>query len=109
MYRMCFGIPIDQSRLYGVPTRQQHHSFSEISWGGYLTCIVAGLDNRFKAAVPVYGYGFLHENSVWLNQFAKMTPQLTDGQVRAKIKSRIAPISANLNYTTGTVAPVFVV
>ena len=30
-----------------------------ISWGGYLTCIVAGLDNRFKAAVPVYGCGFL--------------------------------------------------
>ncbi|MHC4460826.1 MAG: alpha/beta hydrolase family protein [Planctomycetota bacterium] len=46
-----------------------------ISWGGYLTCIVAGLDNRFKAAVPVYGCGFLNENSVWLNQFAKMTPQ----------------------------------
>ena len=164
-----------------------------ISWGGYLTCIVAGLDNRFKAAVPVYGCGFLDENSVWLNQFAKMTPQqkdnwvhlwdpsmyigsaampvffvngtndfaypldsysktyglvkgkrnfritinmphghqqgwapkeiglfvdqylksgiplatvmkpqLTDGQVRAKVKSKTALISANLHYTTGT-------
>jgi len=46
-----------------------------ISWGGYLTCIVAGLDNRFKAAVPVYGCGYLHENSVWLGQFKKMSPQ----------------------------------
>ena len=53
-----------------------------ISWGGYLTCIVAGLDNRFKAAVPVYGCGFLHENSVWLNQFAKMTPHQKDKWVR---------------------------
>ena len=44
-----------------------------ISWGGYLTCIVAGLDNRFKAAVPVYGCGFLHENSAWLNEFEKMS------------------------------------
>jgi dienelactone hydrolase len=44
-----------------------------ISWGGYLTCIVAGLDNRFKAAVPVYGCGFLAENSSWLNEFAKMS------------------------------------
>jgi len=26
-----------------------------ISWGGYLTCIVAGIDDRLKAAVPVYG------------------------------------------------------
>jgi dienelactone hydrolase len=44
-----------------------------ISWGGYLTCIVAGLDNRFQAAVPVYGCGFLHENSTWLGEFAKMS------------------------------------
>lgn len=46
-----------------------------ISWGGYLTCIVAGLDNRFKAAVSVYGCGFLQENSVWLNEFAKMSAE----------------------------------
>lgn len=36
-----------------------------ISWGGYLTCIVAGIDQRFKAAVPVYGSGFLSEGSFW--------------------------------------------
>lgn len=29
-----------------------------ISWGGYLTCLSASLDNRFKAAAPVYGCGF---------------------------------------------------
>lgn len=43
-----------------------------ISWGGYLTCIAAGLDDRLKVAVPVYGCGFIHENSVWLPTFAKM-------------------------------------
>lgn len=43
-----------------------------ISWGGYLTCMVAGIDERFKVAVPVYGCGFLHENSVWLNRFAML-------------------------------------
>lgn len=32
-----------------------------ISWGGFTTCIAASLDTRFKAAVPVYGCGFLHE------------------------------------------------
>lgn len=32
-----------------------------ISWGGYATCLSASLDDRFKAAVPVYGCGFLHE------------------------------------------------
>lgn len=43
-----------------------------ISWGGYLTCIVAGLDDRFKVAVPVYGCGFIHEDSYWITTFAKM-------------------------------------
>jgi cephalosporin-C deacetylase-like acetyl esterase len=46
-----------------------------ISWGGYLTCIVAGLDDRFKAAVPVYGCGFLHENSAWLSRFEAMSDE----------------------------------
>ena len=36
-----------------------------ISWGGYLTCIAASVDHRFAFAVPVYGCGFLDENSAW--------------------------------------------
>ena len=47
-----------------------------ISWGGYLTCIIAGLDHRLKVAVPVYGCGFLDQNSVWLPMFEKMPPEL---------------------------------
>ena len=43
-----------------------------ISWGGYLTCIVAGVDHRFKFAAPVYGCGFLGDNSVWLDTFEKL-------------------------------------
>ena len=43
-----------------------------ISWGGYLTCIIAGVDHRLKVAVPVYGCGFLNANSVWLDRFEKM-------------------------------------
>lgn len=43
-----------------------------ISWGGYLTCVVAGLDARFQFAVPVYGCGYLGENSAWLSAFEKL-------------------------------------
>lgn len=43
-----------------------------ISWGGYLTCIVAGVDERFRLAVPVYGCGFLGQNSVWLPAFERL-------------------------------------
>lgn len=39
----------------------QRTAVTGISWGGYTTCLVAALDNRFQAAVPVYGCGFLHE------------------------------------------------
>lgn len=46
-----------------------------ISWGGYLTCITAGVDGRFKFAAPVYGCGFLTDNSTWLAKFAEMTPE----------------------------------
>ncbi|NUP98522.1 MAG: acetylxylan esterase [Armatimonadetes bacterium] len=33
-----------------------------ISWGGYLTSILAGVDPRYKLAVPVYGCGFTNEH-----------------------------------------------
>ena len=46
-----------------------------ISWGGYLTCIVAGVDPRFRLAVPVYGCGFLGDNSTWLQGFKEMGPE----------------------------------
>lgn len=43
-----------------------------ISWGGYLTCLTAGVDSRFRFAVPVYGCGFLGDNSAWLGTFKSM-------------------------------------
>jgi dienelactone hydrolase len=45
-----------------------------ISWGGYLTSIVGSLDERYQFAVPVYGCGFLGEDSAWLKQFEKLGP-----------------------------------
>jgi hypothetical protein len=36
-----------------------------ISWGGYLTSLTAGIDPRFKFAIPVYGCGFLDDGSSW--------------------------------------------
>lgn len=43
-----------------------------ISWGGYLTCIAAGVDERFRLAVPVYGCGYLTENSFVSSSLAKL-------------------------------------
>ena len=54
-----------------------------ISWGGYLTCIVAAVDHRFQAALPMYGCGYLHENSFWKGpQFPYMSAAWTKKWVR---------------------------
>lgn len=46
-----------------------------ISWGGYTTCIVASIDSRFRAAVPIYGCGHLRDNSCWIGDFARLGPE----------------------------------
>ena len=67
LLRSLDGVDADRTALTGI------------SWGGYLTCIVAGLDDRFKVAMPVYGCGFLRENSVWkASEFGKMTTMQSD-------------------------------
>jgi cephalosporin-C deacetylase-like acetyl esterase len=38
-----------------------------ISWGGYLTSLVAGLDDRNRFAIPVYGCGYLTTASTWMD------------------------------------------
>ena len=37
-----------------------------ISWGAYLTCITAGLDHRFAFYAPIYGCGYLYEDTTWI-------------------------------------------
>jgi dienelactone hydrolase len=44
-----------------------------ISWGGYLTCLVASLDDRFKAAAPVYGCGFYDESDVFGKDISQLS------------------------------------
>jgi dienelactone hydrolase/lysophospholipase L1-like esterase len=54
-----------------------------ISWGGYMTCLVASIDDRFKAAVPVYGCGFLYEGeSVQKRMIDELTPEKRDEWIR---------------------------
>jgi dienelactone hydrolase len=48
-----------------------------ISWGGYLTCIVAGVDARFQLAVPVYGCGF-YRDTVFADRLAQLAPADAD-------------------------------
>jgi cephalosporin-C deacetylase-like acetyl esterase len=84
------GDPTDDWQHHSVPAVIRAHSlirsFKEvdadrtavtgISWGGYMTCIVASVDHRFKAAVPVYGCGFLYDGeSVQRPAIDALTPE----------------------------------
>jgi dienelactone hydrolase len=82
--------PTDDWQHHSVPAVIRAHSlirsFPEvdaertavtgISWGGYMTCLVASVDHRFKAAVPVYGCGFLYDGeSVQRPAIDKLSPE----------------------------------
>ncbi len=43
-----------------------------ISWGGYLTSMIAGIDDRFRVVVPVYGCGDLKRNSFWTKDLERL-------------------------------------
>lgn len=75
-----------------------------IIWGGYLTCIVAGLDHRFKAAVPVFGCGFLGENSVWKDRsLAAMQPEARELWLKTFDPSQyLGGVTAPILFLNGT-------
>ena len=75
-----------------------------ISWGGYLTCIVSGLDHRFKAAVPVYGCGFINENSYWSDKnFPKMSEDTRNRWVENFEPSRyLGQVQCPMLFVNGT-------
>ena len=74
-----------------------------ISWGGYLTCIVAGVDNRFKAAVPVYGCGFLYHESTWVPRFDKFSPEQKQRWIKLWDPSQYLPsVSMPIFFVNGT-------
>ena len=75
-YHAVADVVLAHSWIRGQPgVDPEKTGITGISWGGYLTCIAAGVDDRFKFAAPVYGCGFLTDNSTWLGAFEKMGPE----------------------------------
>lgn len=74
-----------------------------ISWGGYLTNLVAGVDQRFAAAVPVYGCGFLQEGSAWDKQFDSLGVAKTNRWVKLwDPSSYVGNAAASMLFVNGT-------
>ncbi len=67
------AVSLANSLLRSFPTVDADRiGVTGISWGGYLTCLVVGVDTRFRCAAPVYGCGYLGENSAWLPAFERL-------------------------------------
>ncbi len=61
-YHAVANVILAHSWLRSMPEIDTSHTFiTGISWGGYLTCIAASLDERFKAAAPIYGCAYFDE------------------------------------------------
>lgn len=72
-YHAVADIVLANSLIRSFPeVDPQRIGITGISWGGYLTAIAASIDPRFRFAVPVYGCGFLGEDSFWLPELKKV-------------------------------------
>ena len=75
-YHAVADIALAQSLLGSLPeVDAERIGVTGISWGGYLTSLVAGIDSRFKLAAPVYGCGYYLDTC-----FAEPLGNLTDEQ-----------------------------
>jgi dienelactone hydrolase len=73
-YHAISEVALAHSLLRSLPgVDADHIGITGISWGGYLACISAGLDARYKLAVPVYGCGFLGDDSLCVAPLKSMT------------------------------------
>ena len=61
-YHAVADIALAHSLLAARPEVDENRiGLTGISWGGYLTSIAAGVDSRFRFAVPVYGCGYYQD------------------------------------------------
>lgn len=74
-----------------------------VSWGGYLACIAAGVDDRLKAAAPIYGCGYLHEASIWSKEIQGLPEERRKVWIDSLDPSRYLPqAKAPMLFINGT-------
>ncbi|HKX62110.1 MAG TPA: acetylxylan esterase [Verrucomicrobiae bacterium] len=104
-YHAVAAVVRGHSLLRSLPEVDRNRTgITGISWGGYLTCIAAGIDSRFEVAVPVYGCGFLGENSVWKDKpLGVMSPPTRELWLRLFDPSRyVGAVRCPVLFVNGT-------
>lgn len=73
-YHAVADIIMANSYLRSIPEVDTNHiGITGISWGGILTNVTTGIDDRFAFAVPVYGCGFLPETPLYSRQLGHLS------------------------------------
>ncbi|CAA6697043.1 MULTISPECIES: S9 family peptidase [unclassified Lentimonas] len=63
MYHAVSDIFVAHTLLASLPQVDADRiGVTGISWGGILSSLVSGIDDRYKCAMPVYGAGYLYES-----------------------------------------------
>lgn len=74
-----------------------------LSWGGVLTLLTNGQDSRLKAAVNVFGAGYIPEASTWEDRFSKMSTRESERwNTLLDPKNFLATQHAPILFITGT-------
>lgn len=75
-YHAVSDIMMATSLLKSLPNVDKNKiGITGISWGGILTNVVTGLDDRFAFSIPVYGCGFLQETPHYHSQLSKLSKE----------------------------------
>lgn len=75
MYQAVANVILAHNLLRNMPgVDSTRTAITGISWGGIITSLMTGLDTRYKAAVPVYVCGHLHENSAMKKELDLLRP-----------------------------------
>ena len=106
IYHACAAVVRAHSVLASLPEVDTSRiGITGVSWGGFLTCLVAGIDDRFACAAPVYGCGFVTHESTWVSTgaFDRMTGEAVaywrDNWDPASVLSRVGAPMLWLNGT----------
>lgn len=69
MYHAVADVMLANSLLRSLPEVDADRiGLTGISWGGVLSSLVAGVDDRFVFAAPVYGCGYLYDSKGYFNR-----------------------------------------
>lgn len=69
MYHAVADIMLANSLLRALPdVDPERIGLTGISWGGVLSSLVGGLDDRFVFTAPVYGCGYLYDSKGYFNR-----------------------------------------